>query len=184
MCGKHFSQGLKGSVSRAKRTPPTTRMAPAEPTQATDQDSSWCSGTWRSLESSASTDWWKTSTERRTRMPSGGGGRGFKQKRKGTVRIISPISARTWWRAVAPDRMKQKEAGLRKKGTPLLRDMVMQMEPMAIMVRLRRASTAAVRFRSTGEGAGGRAEKVAQSLSSNLVSKESGHAHSGSFTGL
>lgn len=52
--------------------------------------------------------------------------------------------------AVAPDRMKQKEAGLRKKGTPLLRDMTMQMEPMAIMVRLRRASTAAVRFRSTG----------------------------------
>lgn len=100
------------------------------------------------------------------------------------MRIISPISARTSWRAVAPDRMKQKEAGLRKKGTPLLRDMAMQMEPMAIMVRLRRASTAAVRFRSTGEGAGGRAEKVAQSSSSNLVSKESGHAHSGSFTGL
>lgn len=52
--------------------------------------------------------------------------------------------------AISPDRMKQKEAGLRKKGTPLLRDMVMQMEPMAIMVTLRRASTAAVRFRSTG----------------------------------
>lgn len=52
--------------------------------------------------------------------------------------------------ALTPDRMKQTEAGLRKKGTPLLRDMAMQMAPMAIMVRLRRASTAAVRFRSTG----------------------------------
>lgn len=51
--------------------------------------------------------------------------------------------------------MKQKEAGLRKKGTPLLRDMAMQMEPMAIMVRLRRASTAAVRFRSTRSRGGG-----------------------------
>lgn len=94
MCGKHFSQGLKGSASRAKRTPPTTRMAPAEPTQATDQDSSWCSGTWWSLESSARTDWWKTSTERRTRTPGGGGRREFKQKRKEMVRIIPPASAK------------------------------------------------------------------------------------------
>lgn len=46
--------------------------------------------------------------------------------------------------------MKQKEAGLRKKGSLLLRDITMQMEPIAIMVRLRRASTAADRFRSAG----------------------------------
>lgn len=44
--------------------------------------------------------------------------------------------------------MKQKEAGLRKKGTPLLRDMPIQMEPIAIMVRLRRAKIAAAKFRS------------------------------------
>lgn len=44
--------------------------------------------------------------------------------------------------------MKQNEAGLRKKGTPLLRDIAMQMEPIAIMVRLKRAKTAAPRFRS------------------------------------
>lgn len=56
----------------------------------------------------------------------------------------------------APDRMKQKEAGLRKNGSPLLRDMAIQMEPMAIMVRLRRATMAAARFRSM-EG-GGRKE--------------------------
>lgn len=48
----------------------------------------------------------------------------------------------------APDRMKQKEAGLRKNGSPLLRDMAIQMEPIAIMVRLRRARMAAARFRS------------------------------------
>lgn len=48
--------------------------------------------------------------------------------------------------------MKQKEAGLRKKGTPLLRDMVIQMEPMTIMVRLKRAEIAAARFRSVGWG--------------------------------
>lgn len=49
---------------------------------------------------------------------------------------------------IAPDRMKQKEAGLRKNGTPLLRDMVIQMDPITIMVRLKRAKTAAARFRS------------------------------------
>lgn len=47
--------------------------------------------------------------------------------------------------------MKQKEAGLRKKGTPLLRDMAIQMEPITIMVRLKRAKIAAARFRSVGE---------------------------------
>lgn len=51
---------------------------------------------------------------------------------------------------VPPDRMKQKEAGLRKKGTPLLRDMAIQMEPITIIVRLKRAKTAAARFRSEG----------------------------------
>lgn len=56
----------------------------------------------------------------------------------------------------APDRMKQKEAGLRKNGSPLLRDMAIQMEPIAIMVRLRRATMAAARFRPM-EG-GGRKE--------------------------
>lgn len=69
MCGRHLSQGLKGSESRMKRKPPRTRMAPAEPTQATDQDSSWCKGTEWSLDSRASTDWWNSRTERRTRTP-------------------------------------------------------------------------------------------------------------------
>lgn len=50
-----------------------------------------------------------------------------------------------------PDRMKQKEAGLRKKATPLLSAMAMQMEPIAIMVRLRSASMAAAKFRAVGE---------------------------------
>ncbi len=52
---------------------------------------------------------------------------------------------------VRPDRMKQKEAGLRKKGTPLLRDMMIQREPITIMVRLKRAKIAAARFRSDGQ---------------------------------
>lgn len=50
-----------------------------------------------------------------------------------------------------PDRMKQKEAGLRKNCTPLLKDMAMQMEPMAIMVRLKRAMIAAARFKSVSK---------------------------------
>jgi len=37
---------------------------------------------------------------------------------------------------------------LRKKGTPLLRDIAIHMEPITIMVRLKRAKTAAARFRS------------------------------------
>lgn len=37
---------------------------------------------------------------------------------------------------------------MRKKRTPLLRDMVMQMEPITIMVRLIRAKTDAARFKS------------------------------------
>lgn len=44
--------------------------------------------------------------------------------------------------------MKQKDAGLRKKGTPLLSDMAIQMEPITIMVRLKRAKIAAARFKS------------------------------------
>lgn len=39
---------------------------------------------------------------------------------------------------------------MRKKRTPLLRDMPIQMEPITIMVRLRRAKIAAARFRSVG----------------------------------
>lgn len=49
-----------------------------------------------------------------------------------------------------PDRMKQKEAGLRKKATPLFSAMAMQMEPIAIMVRLRSARMAAAKFRAAG----------------------------------
>lgn len=45
------------------------RMTPAEPTQATDQDSSWCRGMEWSLDNKASTDWWKIRTDRRTRTP-------------------------------------------------------------------------------------------------------------------
>lgn len=56
MCGKHFSQGLKGRERRMKRNPPRMRMAPAEPTQATDQDRWWCTGTEWSLDSRARTD--------------------------------------------------------------------------------------------------------------------------------
>lgn len=47
--------------------------------------------------------------------------------------------------------MKQKEAGFRKKGTPLLSAMTIQMEPIAIMVRLRSASMAAAKFRAVGD---------------------------------
>lgn len=39
---------------------------------------------------------------------------------------------------------------MRKKRTPLLRDMPIQMEPITIMVRLRRAKIPAARFRSVG----------------------------------
>lgn len=46
--------------------------------------------------------------------------------------------------------MKQKEAGLRKKATPLFSAMAMQMEPIAIMVRLRSARMAAAKFRAAG----------------------------------
>lgn len=56
MCGKHFSQGLKGRERTMKRNPPRMRMAPAEPTQATDQDRWWCTGTEWSLDSRARTD--------------------------------------------------------------------------------------------------------------------------------
>lgn len=51
----------------------------------------------------------------------------------------------------SPARRKQKEAGLRKKCTPLLRDMMIQMEPITIMIRLSSAKTAAARFRSGKE---------------------------------
>lgn len=67
--GKHFCQGLKGRERMMKRRPPKIRRAPAEPTQATDQDSSWCKGMEWSLDSKASTDWWNIRTERRTRTP-------------------------------------------------------------------------------------------------------------------
>lgn len=40
---------------------------------------------------------------------------------------------------------------MRKKATPLLSAMAMQMEPIAIMVRLRSASMAAAKFRAVGE---------------------------------
>lgn len=40
---------------------------------------------------------------------------------------------------------------MRKKATPLLSAMAMQMEPIAIMVRLRSASMAAAKFRAVEE---------------------------------
>lgn len=43
---------------------------------------------------------------------------------------------------------------MRKKATPLLSAMAMQMEPIAIMVRLRSASMAAAKFRAVGETRG------------------------------
>lgn len=69
MCGKHFCHGLKGRERMMKRKPPRISMAPAEPTQTTDQDSSWCKGMEWSLDSKASTDWWNIRTERRTSTP-------------------------------------------------------------------------------------------------------------------
>lgn len=63
-----------------------------------------------------------------------------------------------------PDRMKQKEAGLRKKATPLFSAMAMQMEPMAIMVRLRSASMAAAKFRAAGETFIGQGHKFSSTL--------------------
>lgn len=67
--------------------------------------------------------------------------------------------------------MKQKDAGLRKKRTPLLSDMVIQMDPITIMVRLNRANTPAVRFRSTGEKA---AMNVKKKESEDSVSSSTG----------
>lgn len=69
MCGKHFCQGLNGRERMTKRHPPKIRAAPAEPTQATDQDSSWCNGMAWLLDRRASTDWWNIRIERRTSMP-------------------------------------------------------------------------------------------------------------------
>lgn len=43
---------------------------------------------------------------------------------------------------------------MRKKPTPLLRAMAIQMEPITIMVRLKRAKMDAARFRSVKEGEG------------------------------
>lgn len=47
-----------------------------------------------------------------------------------------------------PDRIKQTDAGLRKKRISLLRDMVMHMAPITIRNRLNRANMAATTFRS------------------------------------
>lgn len=69
LCGKHFCQEVPGSERTRKRTPPKMRTAPAEPAQAADHASRWCSGTERSLDSKASTDRWKIRTETRTRTP-------------------------------------------------------------------------------------------------------------------
>lgn len=56
----------------------------------------------------------------------------------------------------SPDRMKQMEAGLRKKRISLLSDMVMQMAPITIRKRLNMANMAVATFRSAGEARGGR----------------------------
>lgn len=60
------------------------RTAPAQPTQDTDQESSWCRGTVWSLASKARTDWWKTSTQRSTKTPGG-------QPQSVSVKIISTL---------------------------------------------------------------------------------------------
>lgn len=193
MCDKHFCQGLKGRERMVKRKPPKIRVAPAEPTQATDQDSSWYKGMEWLLDSNASTDWWNIRIERRINTPAWReriieGVREIKSKTKSHQEIIHNVLTKMGkiylvifttidykdqvifilphisldiailrckvvtliplQSEVPPDRMKQKEAGLRKKGTPWLRDMAIQMEPMAIMVRLKRAKIAAARFRS------------------------------------
>lgn len=72
MGGKHFCQGLKGRERTMKRNPPRIRIPPAEPTQATDQDSWWWTGMEWSLDSRARRDWWNTSTARRTSTPAHG----------------------------------------------------------------------------------------------------------------
>ena len=69
MCDKHFCQGLKGRERMTKRKPPKIRVAPAEPTQATDQDNSWCKGMESLLDNKASTDWWNIRIERRISTP-------------------------------------------------------------------------------------------------------------------
>lgn len=48
----------------------------------------------------------------------------------------------------SPDRMKQTDAGFRKKRTSLLMDMEMQIAPITIRKRLKRANMAAATFRS------------------------------------
>lgn len=154
-------------------------MAPAEPTQTTDQDSSWCKGTEWSLDSRASTDWWNSRTERRTRTPVD------RVQTKWDYRLVAfiPFLAvnRDMKGVSAPDRMKQKEAGLRKNGSPLLRDMAIQMEPIAIMVRLRRATTAEARFRSMrGEDGKKQCRRKCENNKHEINSEKSWHTHSGS----
>uniref|UniRef100_A0A2D4KT14 Uncharacterized protein n=1 Tax=Micrurus paraensis TaxID=1970185 RepID=A0A2D4KT14_9SAUR len=49
---------------------------------------------------------------------------------------------------ISPDIIKKHDAGFRRNSTPLLRAIVMQRDPMAIKVMLRRDTTAAVMFSS------------------------------------
>ena len=49
--------------------PPTMSTAPAQPIHDTDQENLWSRGTVWSLARKATTDWWKTTRDRSTRMP-------------------------------------------------------------------------------------------------------------------
>lgn len=154
MCGKHFSQGLKGRERIMKRIPPKIRRPPAEPMQVTDHESSWCRGMEWSLDSRDTTDWWNIRMERRTSTPAHRDHKQlFTKPNISQIGILPHLNVEVNIKhsEVPPDRMKQKEAGLIKKGTPLLRAIAIQMEPITIMVRLRRAKIDAARFSSVKE---------------------------------
>lgn len=69
--------------------------------------------------------------------------------------------------AQSPEMRKQKEAGLRKNTTPLLRAMMMQMAPMTISVRLIRANMPEAMLRPGGGERGCRAVSLLKHCSSS-----------------
>lgn len=66
----------------------------------------------------------------------------MQQNRHFHIHLVSQV--------LQPDKIKQTDAGLRKKRISLLRDMMMHMAPMAIRNRLNSTSMAAATFRSAG----------------------------------
>lgn len=118
------------------------RTAPAQPRHDTDHESSWWRGTVWSLAKNARTDWWKTSRDSSTKTPA------YKDGGSDGINKYLVLGFTTACCLHRPDRMKQMDAGFRKNRISLLRDMVMQMAPIAIRKRLNKANIAAATLRS------------------------------------